>query len=335
MKFSVGYQLCDDFWFVENIIKRKESISEVYFSYADMPNGRNNQLKRNDMSYDEALNKQLEDISIISSEDIKLNLLFNATCYGKHSQSREFFNKIGDTVDFIAEKYSLSSVTTTSPLIAQFVKNNFNSIDVRASVNMGIGTIEGMEYVADYFDSFYLKRELNRDFAKIRELKKWCDENNKKLYGLANSGCLNNCSAHSFHDNLVSHESEISGMDNGFSFNGICHNYLKKENNIRKFFDNTGFIRPEDVYLYEDLFTSLKLATRVNTNPVRVLRSYIDNKSHRGNIMDILEPNHSSVIYPYIVENTLIESDLSNERLIYKNIEKALIKMEDDIYVNQ
>ena len=53
---------------------------------------------------------------------------------------------------------------------------------------MEIGSIEGMEYLAEYFDSYYIKRELNRDFSKIIPLKEWCDKNNKKLFLLANSG---------------------------------------------------------------------------------------------------------------------------------------------------
>ena len=38
-----------------------------------------------------------------------------------------------------------------------------------------------------------------------------CDAEGKELYMLANSGCLNNCSAHVFHDNLVAHEAQIAG----------------------------------------------------------------------------------------------------------------------------
>ena len=71
---------------------------------------------------------------------------------------------MGSTIDYIKRTYGLASVTTTSPLIAKFIKENFAEIDVRASVNMGIGTIEGMDYVKDFFYSFYMKRELNRDF---------------------------------------------------------------------------------------------------------------------------------------------------------------------------
>jgi len=214
MKFAVGYQLLKSDDFMKDIITYKDKIHEVYFSWGDFPNGRNSQRSKSGFTSMEAQTKQIADLKLLADHDIKLNLLFNANCYGKDSQSKAFFNKVGETIDYIVTHFGLQSVTTTSLLIAKFIKNNFEKIDVRASVNMGIGTIEGMDYVFDYFDSFYMKRELNRDFDAIRKLKRWCDANGKTLFALANSGCFNHCSAHTFHDNLVSHESEISKMDN-------------------------------------------------------------------------------------------------------------------------
>lgn len=314
--------------FIKNIIKRKHSISEVYFSWGDFPNGRNNQLVHNQMLPWEAFNKQNNDLALLTENGIPINLLFNATCYGKESLSRKFFQKIGDTVDYISENYILKVVTTASPVIANFIKNNFNSIEVRASVNLGIGSTEGMMYISDSFDSFYLKREYNRDFKKIKELKKWCDNNGKKLYALANSGCLNNCSAHMFHDNLVSHENEIAAMDNGFEFSGICSKFLKNEENLKLLLDCTGFIRPEDIGFYEEYFDSMKLATRVNINPLKILDAYIDKKGFNGNMLELLEPNHSSSVYPYILDNKQIDTFVDESGIKYKNIDKALIKLE-------
>lgn len=318
---------------MDSIIRHKEHIHEVYFSWGDFPNGRNSQLNQKEMLPWEAQSKQLRDLERLSSEKIDLNLLFNATCYGKDSQSRAFFKRVGDTVDYIKSSYGLSSVTTTSPIIAAFIKNNFEDIDVRASVNMCIGSIEGMEYVKDSFDSFYLKRELNRDFSEIKMLKSWCDANGKTLYALANSGCLNNCSAHTFHDNLVSHESEISKMDNGFAFEGICRKYLKNEGNLRKILEYTSFIRPEDVHLYEGIFPALKLATRVNKRPSKILESYIEKKKFIGSALSLLEPDHTGAIYPYFLENSKIKATVKENKLIYENIKDALIKLEEDIYV--
>ena len=300
MKFSVGYQLFKNDEFIDEIVKFKESISEVYFSWGDFPNGRNLQTERLDMYSWQAQQKQMQDLKKLSEEKIGLNLLFNGNCYGKDSQSRAFFEKIGDTVDFIKDSYGLNSVTTTSPLIAKFLKNNFENLHIRASVNMEIGSIEGMKYISEYFDSFYMKRELNRNFDAIEKLHSWCEEKGKELYLLANSGCLNNCSVHNFHDNLVAHENEISKMDNAYDFRGICKEFLKKEENYIALIENTNFVRPEDIYMYESYFKAAKLATRVNPRPIRILESYIRG-SYSGNILELLEPVHN--IYPYIVEN--------------------------------
>ena len=306
MKFSVGYQLKEDFSLIDTIIENKENISEVYFSFGDFPNGRSN-LTQNGFLY-ENVNKQIEDLSRL--ENMPLNLLLNGNCYGKNALARSFYNKIGDTVDYLLNKFNLQCVTTTSPLIARFIKENFE-LSTRASVNMGIGSIEGMEYVKDVFDSFYLAREYNRDIEKIQEIRSWCNENNKKLFGLANSGCLKNCSAHTFHDNLVSHESESAEMDNAYVFEGQCKIFFKKRENRENWLKYMTFIRPEDVSVYENLFDGLKLATRVNSDPERIIRSYIKG-SYSGAVTSILEPDHTAMFYPRIIENKKISQEFLN-----------------------
>ncbi len=299
MKFSVGLQYMNE-EFTDYIVKNKNDISEVYFSWGDFANGRNNQINANEYTSWELQKKQVESLEKLKSEGIPLNLLFNANCYGKDSQSKSFFYKIGNTIDFIKENYILTSVTTTSPLIAKFIKSNFEDILVKASVNMSVGEEIAMDYISEYFDGFYLKRELNRDLDSVKRISDWCNKNNKKLYILANSGCLNYCSAHTFHDNLVAHENEISQMDNAYDFHGICHEYLKDESHYENLIENTNFIRPEDIYKYEGLVDGVKLATRAHKNPVFVLKSYLL-KKYRGDILRLLEPQHS--IYPYVIEN--------------------------------
>jgi hypothetical protein len=299
MKFTVGLPKYNPD-FTDYIIKNLKSIYEVYFSWGDFPNGRSNQLSDDVLTSWELMDYQRGNLKKITDAGIDLNLLFNANCYGKHSQSRSFFNKIGETIDFLKQTYGLKSVTTTSPLIAKFIKNNFENIEVRASVNMEIGTIEGMQYLSNYFDSFYMKREYNRNFERINILKNWCDENGKKLFMLVNSGCLNYCSAHNFHDNLVAHEDEISQMDNAYNFCGMCKEFLQSEDNFFKLPEYTNFVRPEDIYKYDGLFDAVKLATRVHNNPQMVLGSYIKGR-YTGDILKLLEPAHS--IYPYVLEN--------------------------------
>lgn len=299
MKFSVGLPQ-NNFEFVNYIIQNSKNIYEVYFSWGDFPNGRSNQIQSDQYTTWELMDVQRKMLNILSSADVPLNMLFNANCYGKDSQSKAFFNKIGETIDYVKRMYGLKSITTTSPLIAKFAKNNFETIEVRASVNMEIGTVEGMQYLSKYFDSFYMKREYNRNYERISLLKKWCDENDKKLFMLANSGCLNYCSVHNFHDNLVAHEYEISQMDNAYNFCGMCKEFLQSEENCRKLPEYTNFVRPEDIYKYDGIFEAAKLATRVHNNPKMVLDSYIRGK-YVGDILKLLEPAHS--IYPYVLEN--------------------------------
>jgi len=299
MKFSVGLKN-GDFDFLECIIKNKENIREVYFSWGDFPNGRSSQLLSEDYSVWEMMDIQRQMLKRISENDIPLNVLFNGNCYGRDSLSRGFYERVGETVDYIKRVYGEPSVTTTSPLIGKFIKSNFSDCEVRASVNMEISTVQGMDYISEYFDGYYMKREFNRDFGKIRELSEYCRNNGKKLYMLANSGCLNDCSVHNFHDNLVAHEKEISGMDNAYNFTGMCRDYLKNEKNHPKLPEIMNFIRPEDIGKYEEWFDSVKLATRIHPNPGLVLESYIKGK-YSGDILRLLEPTHS--IYPYVLEN--------------------------------
>ena len=340
MKYIVGYPIKENKSFLNTLVKNKDSISEVYFSWGDIPNGRSALSVDGEMTPFEIQQRQAEDLKYLSSNGLKLNMLFNANCYGKDSQSRAFFYKIGSLIDYIEREFGLSSVTTSSPLIAKFIKENFEGIDVRASVNMEIGSIEGMSYISDFFDSFYVRRELNRNLPALTRLRKWCDENGKQMYLLANSGCLNNCSAHVFHDNLVAHESEISAMDNGYQFRGVCWDFLSDEKRREKWLSRTNFIRPEDIELYDGLVPAMKLATRVNSAPARVLEAYVG-KKYRGSVMELLEPNHSGAFYPSYIENANFDENFAKHVMSCdKNCEecsycadvmkRACVKLADD-----
>ena len=314
MRYMIGYQRMRDDRLKTTILRYKESISEIYFSWGEMPSGRGTMEKSGNLFPFEAQREMLEELKEYSRSGIGMNLLLNGNCYGRMSQARVFFEKIGETVEFLSDHIRLTSVTTTSPLIAKFIRQNFADLETRASVNMEIGTVQGMDYLSDVFDGYYMKRELNRNRKEIRKLHAWCQSNGKKLYGLANSGCLNYCFAHVFHDNLVAHEDEIRAMDNAYDFRGACHDYLKKEEKRIHFLRDTNFIRPEDVALYEPYFDALKLATRVNRNPAAVVEAYLTHH-YRGNLPDLMEPDHAEAFYPDVIENTHLPADFGSHVL--------------------
>ncbi|MCQ2386378.1 MAG: hypothetical protein MJ078_06875, partial [Clostridia bacterium] len=129
MLYSVGYQMRQDTEWMETIVRNKAFLKEVYFSFGDIPNGRNSQWSCSGFLPHEAQEKQLADLSFLAENGIPLNLLYNGNCYGENAQSRAFFRQIGDTVDYFAARFGLRSVTTTSPLIGRFVKENFRGLD--------------------------------------------------------------------------------------------------------------------------------------------------------------------------------------------------------------
>ena len=121
---------------------------------------------------------------------------------------------------------------------------------------------------------------------------------------------LNHCSAHTFHDNLVAHETEAMQKDNAYTFRGVCQTYLKNPEKQKSVIRDTNFIRPEDLPVYEEYFTAAKLATRVNPRPEQILRAYTTG-SFSGNTLCLLEPDHSGTLYPYFLDNKRFPEDFS------------------------
>jgi len=310
MKFAVGYQLPEEDR--ENIVDIiedfKEYIGEVYFPWLDMPSGRSPMTRRDGFVDWEGQYKLEEDLIRLRSMGIELDLLLNANCYGPHSLSINFANFIYSIIEHLKELVGLKIVTTTSLMIAKIVKEKFQDIEVRASVNMRIGTVKAMEYISDLFDSYYIQREYNRDFQRIEEMKEWAEDNGKKLYFLVNSGCLNFCSGQTFHDNLVAHEGEISEMNNLEGWDpSICWNYYTKRENWVKFLQNS-WIRPEDIHNYDRYFSLAKLATRTHSNPRKVIEAYCKGR-FKGNLIDLLEPGHNPIFFPYVIDNSRFPGD--------------------------
>ena len=307
VKFSVGLPISKREGFIESVGEHLDKIGEVYFSFGSFASGRSAQSFDCDSLPHEVMERQLRELDALYEMGLSFNLLFNANCYGGDAISRQLMDKIGRTVDYVGTRYNLSSITTTSPIIAKFIKNNFESLETRASVNMEIGSKEGIDYISELFDGFYLKREYNRYQYKIKEMSDYCHKNGKKLYCLANSGCLNFCSAHNFHDNLVAHEAEISTKDNAYLFEGICHSFLKREGGVLKYLSHTNIIRPEDLNKVSGYFDGIKLATRISADPVSIIEAYTSEK-FGGAVSELLEPNHSALFYPYVIDNSRIDS---------------------------
>ena len=311
MKFAVGFQLFDGDRepFSRTVADYREHISEVFFAWQDIPSGRGSIASRHGFTDWSAQRRAEEELRAIKAMGVKLDLLFNGNCYGAFAMSEKLANTVSSVVEYLrSEVGGVDIITTASPAIAHTIKQNFPDIEVRASVNMRIGTVKGMEYLADLFDSYHVQRDYNRDLNHLRCLKEWADGAGKKLILLANSGCFSFCSGQTFHDNMVAHEAEICEVQNLSDFNPyVCWRTLKDRDKWHTLLQNT-WIRPEDLHHYESLFDTVKLATRMHAVPGLVIGAYARGY-HCGNTLDLFEPGLGPAISPYIMDNTAFPED--------------------------
>ncbi len=311
MKYTVGYQYADygEESFSDIVMDYSDTIDEVYFAWLNQKSARSPAAVASGLEADEAKDLLESDLKKIRKRGKRLNLLFNGNCYGAKCISFELKDSIISTVSHIQENIGLDGITTTSLFIANIVKENFPELEVRASVNMRIGTIQAMDYVRDIFDSFCFQREYNYDMERLNSASVWCKENGKKICLLANSGCLNFCSAQIFHDNLVSHLSEIEMEKNCMTFDPVlCRRHYQQHGNGASFLKNSSWIRPEDVKHYEGIVPLMKLATRTHENPRGVIHAYSEGR-FTGNLFDLTEPGYGRFFKGYVLDNTLFPND--------------------------
>ena len=305
MKFSVGYQLMekDELSFLSIVERYKDSIAEVYFPWIDIPTGRGSLTDTDGYIAWDAHKTLVADLKAIKGMGIKLDLLLNGNCYGADALSKRLANKVYSVLEYLdGENCAVDVVTTASPAVAFMIKQAFPSMETRASVNMRIGSVKGLEYAKHLFDSFYICRDYNRDLDRIRVLTDWANKNGKKLYLLANSGCMRECSFQTFHDNLVAHNEEIMSRKNIEGFAPYaCWNYIKDPDHWVSVLQNT-WIRPEDVHHYEPYVDMMKLATRMHKLPAMVIGAYSEGEYY-GNLLDLFEPGFGPAFAPFVIDN--------------------------------
>lgn len=309
---AAGYQHFADGAPFAEIVLRHPDVKEVYFPWIDEPSGRPK------LGYEEEddpaeLEAALQrDLTRLKQSGVRLDLLLNANCYGAEAMSKALEARIGGIVEKLASWGCRPEVcTTASPFVARTLKAVAPDIEVRASVNMRLTTLQAFRYLAPLFDSYYLGRDVQRNLTTVRRFSEWCRANGKKLCVLANSGCLRNCPWQTFHDNLIAHSDAAMKVANvrGWSPH-LCWTLYKDRKNFAEILKST-WIRPEDLYRYEGLVDVVKLATRQHANPDMVISAY-ERGSFEGNLLDLFEPGFSPAFFPEFIDNVAFPPDWFN-----------------------
>jgi hypothetical protein len=240
---------------------------------------------------------------------ILLDTLFNCNCYGDIAVGSELAELVETTFrDMDSNGLFPDIVTTTSPFIATLLRRRFSQVKIRWSVNLRVHGTIGFECVDELFDSFYASRERHRDPVYMKELSTWARSRGKVLGMQANSGCLRQCPFQQFHDNMHGH-GRMRQSEEGAKFDFSvfrCRTHYSRKN--WEDFIRATWIRPEDVPAFEPFVDVVKLATRRHPFPSKVLKAYAS-YSYDGNLLDLMDPVHSDLFAPHVVDNKSFPSD--------------------------
>ena len=306
---AAGYQHFADGAPFAEIALRHPSVKEVYFPWIDEPSGRPKLGYEEEDDPAELSAALRRDLERLRGAGVRLDLLLNANCYGEQAMSQTLEGHVREIVGTLDSWGCRPEVcTTASPFVARVLKSAFPEIEVRASVNMRLTTLQAFRYLAPLFDSYYIGRDIQRNLETVKRFSDWCHANGKKLCLLANSGCLRNCPWQTFHDNLIAHSDAAMKVANvkGWSPH-LCWTLYKDRANFPEILKAT-WVRPEDVSRYEGLADMVKLATRQHANPDMVISAY-ERGSFEGNLLDLFEPGFSPAFFPAFIDNSAFPHD--------------------------
>lgn len=308
LPLAVGYQHVSEGEPFSSLVLRCPSVREVYFPWVDEPSGRPKVGYGEEDDPATVCDVLHDELVALRAGGVRLDLLLNANCYGAEAMSKKLE---GHVIDILATLVSWGTkpevVTAASPFVARTVKKAFPEIEVRASVNMRLMTVQAMAYLAPWFDSYYLGRDVQRNLETVKRAADWCHRNGKKLGILANSGCLRNCPWQTYHDNLIAHSDEAVRRENAAFNPHLCWTLYREPKNFPEILKAT-WVRPEDLHRYEGLVDFVKLATRQHARPWMVMEAYARGE-FRGNLLDLLEPGFSPAFAPRFLDNAAFPPD--------------------------
>ncbi len=315
MNFAIGYRHQSEGEQFSSAVLSYDDVSEVYFPWVDEPSGRP-VLGYGEGDDSDTIKEILrEELTELAQNGAKLDLLLNANCYGELAMSRELEDRIRSIITEL-DSWGCRPhiVTAASPFVARTIKAYFPDIETRASVNMRLTTLQAMKYLAPWFDSYYIGRDVQRNLDTVKAMSEWAHANGKKIGILANSGCLRNCPWQTYHDNLISHSTQALKLRPARGFNPhLCWTMYENPENFPEILKAT-WVRPEDLHRYEPYVDFVKLATRQHSMMRLVLDAYMS-RTFKGNLLDLLEPGFAPAFgrQGVLLDNSAFPSDWADK----------------------
>lgn len=200
----------------------------------------------------------LDYVRLLDKHGIAFNYLINGSCMGNREWTRSWQKKIMSLLGKIQDM-GIRRLTVSTPFLLELVKKRFPEFKVRVGIYAQVDTPLRAKFWEDLgADSITLESfSINRDFHRLASIRKSvkCD-----LQLIANHACLPNCPMQSYHQNGFAHASDNSDV----LFIDYCFlRCSRKRLEDTSLLIKTGWIRPEDLSIYEEMgYTTFKLLER-------------------------------------------------------------------------
>jgi len=284
--FSVGFNFEENF-----LVEMKEyvdKLSSIYFPipFEYMGSGRS---MNEPSTYKEDI---LLIIKFCKEFGLKSLMLLNATLA---STDMSHMKKV---VDYVVAT-GVDGVVCVNPAYMKIFKSA--GLEVQASVNCYIDSVEKAEEFAKYCDVVTVDRDINRNVELVRKINSIVP-----VKVMVNEGCLFKCPYRTAHYDMLSLGEPLKNCMKADKFiqNACVSEYKKEPWRVLC----VPFVRPEDLFRY-DFISEFKLSTRVMSTDliVKVLRAY-SSKMYIGNLVDLLDTHGMKTIVKSI-DNHLIPSE--------------------------
>lgn len=278
-----------------------DSLCEVYYPWPGVVNARGFT-----EGADEMHARLVDDLKWCRECGLTLDFLVNGTCYGDKTFTSAHRDELCVALeDMRAAGIFPDVVTTANVYTAKILRTEYPRIEIRASVNWRIDSTLALEYLGDLIDSFYICRDIQRDFPTLERFKYWAERHGKKMCILANSGCIRNCPGKTLHETIIAHDADWRGEATRLGFSPqYCETVYMGD--VPEAFLRSTWIRPEDIHLFQPYATVFKLSTRKVSNPDEILKAY-SSRSYDGDTARIMDPGHRFGIYK--IDNKLFPAD--------------------------
>lgn len=231
-------------------------------------------------------------VESINREDIRVNLLLNATCDGADWYSPGTLNRTMDYLKRVHEEHGVEAVTIANPLYVREVRRRFPNLEICASVLGDINCVhKAIIFAKAGVNAITPDVDINRDLGLLKKIR---EKSGVEIKLMVNEGCLFRCAFRKFHFNYISHQSRKPGEgkrvrseDNVFSLN--CIQVSKTDpSQILK----SGWVRPEDLRRYQDITGYFKIVGRTSSRSmlVRTIKAYLQ-EEWDGDLLELMAGN--------------------------------------------